>query len=147
MEKKIAAKPTTYRSTDFHSRLEARHALFYDELRIPWAYEPYTFTFNNGWTYTPDFELDVPGSGLLVEVKPVFPTDEYLETMAATVPAITEGRLILAVGGFWKSSPLEVYEVDEEGNTYGMDLTLLLRKRTRSIQRAIEKASRYRFDI
>lgn len=146
MAKKIAAKPTTYRSTDFHSRLEARHAVFYDALRIRWAYEPYTFTFNNGWTYTPDFELDV-GGGLLVEVKPIFPTDEYLETMAATVPALSRGRLILAVGGFWKAALPEVYEVDEEGNTYGLDLPGMLSKRTTTIKRALTEASRYRFDI
>lgn len=46
--------PTLYRGIEFRSRLEAKWAVFFDRLKLPWAYEPFTYYFN-GFQYTPDF--------------------------------------------------------------------------------------------
>ena len=62
---KIKAIPTTYAGTNFRSRLEARWAAYFDELNIPWEYEPFDL---DGWA--PDFAITVLGEQVLVEVKP-----------------------------------------------------------------------------
>jgi hypothetical protein len=53
----IQAKPTQYAGITFRSRLEARWAVFFDALDIPWEYEPERFHLTDGSTYTPDFRL------------------------------------------------------------------------------------------
>lgn len=144
MEKKIAAKPTTYAGVQFHSRLEARHAVFYDTLGVPWKYEPYTFEFNNGWTYTPDFELDLDTPSL-IEVKPVYPNAEYLEILAVVAE---QASIILAVGGFWKKQLPEYFDLPEEHNVEAREL--FRKGRTYPVQtitRATVAACSYRFDI
>lgn len=62
---KIKAIPTTYAGTNFRSRLEARWAAYFDELNIPWEYEPFDL---EGWA--PDFAITVLGEQVLVEIKP-----------------------------------------------------------------------------
>jgi hypothetical protein len=62
---KIKAIPTTYAGTNFRSRLEARWAAYFDELRIPWEYEPFDL---EGWA--PDFAITVLSEQVLVEIKP-----------------------------------------------------------------------------
>lgn len=66
---------TRYHGCHFRSRLEARWAVFFDNLNIPWRYEPqgYTVGFPEGsdpWCarpYLPDFYL--PDTQTWVEVK------------------------------------------------------------------------------
>lgn len=72
----IKAKPTPYNGHHFRSRLEARWAVFYDELGIKWVYEPETFEFPDGTLYLPDFYL--PGIGAYVEIKPAYPTPDEI---------------------------------------------------------------------
>lgn len=80
---------TTYGGTTFRSILEARYAVFFDEIGLYWMYEPFVFNFNN-ISYTPDFvvwgiESNV-GSGprisksefSIIEIKPCPPNNEYL---------------------------------------------------------------------
>lgn len=52
----IAAIPTTYAGVTFRSRTEARWAVFFDQLDIPWDYEPEGYQLKAGW-YAPDFWL------------------------------------------------------------------------------------------
>lgn len=59
------ARPTSYRSVAFRSRLEARWAAFFDAAGWDWCYEPMD-TGAIGWL--PDFRLC---DSLLVEVKPM----------------------------------------------------------------------------
>ena len=59
--------PTTYRGFTFRSRLEARWALFLDELHVPWQYEPDGWDLPDG-PYVPDFWL--PREKLWLEIKP-----------------------------------------------------------------------------
>jgi hypothetical protein len=64
----VEIKPiqTKYNGYNFRSRLEARWAVFFDALKIPYQYELDGFE-NNGEKYLPDFYL--PTSETWVEVK------------------------------------------------------------------------------
>ncbi|HET8661116.1 MAG TPA: hypothetical protein VFM55_19230 [Micromonosporaceae bacterium] len=62
---------THYAGHRFRSRLEARWAVFFDRLGIPWAYEVQGYVLD-GTPYLPDFEVDFgirSGERVLVEVK------------------------------------------------------------------------------
>lgn len=150
-KRQIAAKPTTYRGTTFRSRLEARHAIFYDELRIAWEYEAETFTRRSLGNYTPDFRISVacdyiggPNYKLFVEVKPIYPTPEYVRGLVRWQTLKIPTGIVLAVGGFWKAKVPDFYDPEDEG---GLDLHTLLDRRRKTVERAVLAASRYRFDI
>jgi hypothetical protein len=49
---KLKGTPTLYQGIKFRSRLEARWAAFFDQIRTPWTYEPF-----DGNSYIPDFLL------------------------------------------------------------------------------------------
>lgn len=68
----IAAIETHYAGHRFRSRLEARYAVFFDNLQVKWEYEPEGYLIN-GVPYLPDFWL--PKYSLFVEVKGSEPTD------------------------------------------------------------------------
>lgn len=66
----IRSIDTHYKGIKFRSRLEARWAIFFDSVQIPWQYETegYELTDDDGrWRYLPDFYL--PKSKSWVEVK------------------------------------------------------------------------------
>jgi len=69
------SKETIYNGYRFRSRLEARWAVFFDKLRIPYQYEPEAFVCEDGSQYTPDFFLpnsylrDKDMKGLYLEIK------------------------------------------------------------------------------
>lgn len=48
---------TVYKGYKFRSRLEARWAVFFDEMRFKWEYEPQGFGLSNGEAYLPDFKV------------------------------------------------------------------------------------------
>jgi hypothetical protein len=62
----IGAIETVYKGYNFRSRLEARWAVFFDDLSIKWLYEPEGFEAY-GYKYLPDFYL--PEFKTWVEVK------------------------------------------------------------------------------
>jgi hypothetical protein len=59
---------TFYAGCRFRSRLEARWAVFLDELKIAWEYEPEGFNLGAVGRYLPDFFF--PQVGMYGEVKP-----------------------------------------------------------------------------
>lgn len=63
----IKAIETIYNGYRFRSRLEARWAVFFDELNIKYEYEPEGFMLSDGTRYLPDFYLS--DFGYYVEVK------------------------------------------------------------------------------
>jgi len=63
----VKAIETRYAGCRFRSRLEARWAVFFDRLNIPWEYEPQGYTLSNGRNYLPDFFL--PQCATWIEVK------------------------------------------------------------------------------
>lgn len=62
---------TRYAGCHFRSRLEARWAVFFDALGIPWEYEAEGYVGHSGLAYLPDFHLPTvnSGRGTYVEVK------------------------------------------------------------------------------
>lgn len=58
---------TEYNGYKFRSRLEARWAVFFDEARIEYQYEPEGYVFEDGTRYLPDFYL--PSLKAFVEIK------------------------------------------------------------------------------
>jgi hypothetical protein len=76
----IKAIETRYDGCRFRSRLEARFAVFFNELQIPWEYEPEGFETAAG-PYLPDFRIKIPqvkdyGHHQWFEVKPDNATDD-----------------------------------------------------------------------
>jgi len=142
-------KPTTYKGTQFRSRLEARWAVFFDCLAIDWIYEPMTFTIQpTKWEYTPDFEITCKkGKPILVEVKPAQATGQTLEILAA-VSDIKKYMTILAVGDFYKKQ-LNIQIISEPLHKESpINFFQRLHPTPRNtIQVAIETAAGYRFDI
>jgi len=63
----IKSLPTEYRGVEFRSRLEARWAVYFDEIGIEWFYELEGFALPSG-PYLPDFWL--PQVRMWAEVKP-----------------------------------------------------------------------------
>lgn len=79
----IKAIETVYNGYRFRSRLEARWAVFFDELGIPYEYEKEGYDLGEAGWYLPDFWLPTVGLrsnverlGLWVEIKADKPTDE-----------------------------------------------------------------------
>lgn len=70
---------TEYNGYRFRSRLEARWAVFFDELDLSWDYEPEGFEFEDGTRYLPDFWLPVANSW--IEIKGSTPTWEEVDAI------------------------------------------------------------------
>jgi len=64
----IKAIETAYAGHLFRSRLEARYAVFFNELGVPWVYEPEGYDLGDGLWYLPDFYL--PEIDTFIEIKP-----------------------------------------------------------------------------
>ena len=66
---------TVYRGYRFRSRLEARHAVLFDTLEIPWRYETQDYiVLRSGTRYLPDFWM--PQQDCWIEIKGEAPTDQ-----------------------------------------------------------------------
>lgn len=88
--------PTEYRGWMFRSRLEARYAVFFDELGVRWQYEPDGFSLPSG-LYVPDFYL--PDLAWWVEVKPrPVPDPKRANDLAVELAVATGQAVVLAVG-------------------------------------------------
>lgn len=79
--------PTTYRGTNFRSRLEARWAAFFDLVGWRWTYEPFD---TGGWI--PDFLIQ-GWQPLLVEIGPCVTEDDYRQKAAKAHEAARCGRI------------------------------------------------------
>lgn len=66
-ERLIVALPTYYGGVKFKSALEARWAMYFDEINVAWRYEDEGYALPSG-PYLPDFWL--PVAGMHAEVKP-----------------------------------------------------------------------------
>ena len=85
---------TSFAGRHFRSRLEARWAVVYTHLGIPWTYEPEGFDLA-GVRYLPDFYL--PHLDAYVEIKPVVPT--AIEGERATRLTEATGRRVYVCFG------------------------------------------------
>lgn len=67
----IRSIDTEYKGYKFRSRLEARWAVFFDEIGVNWQYETEGFEDENGTRYMPDFKVERRSYGpTYVEIKP-----------------------------------------------------------------------------
>lgn len=111
------AIPTTYKNTQFRSRLEARWAAYFDLCGRVWEYEPIDLP---GWI--PDFLLRFTNSAgrerrYLVEVKPALSSEALYEFSAkidAALPRDTpgiDGAILVGInpkislGWYWPGKP------------------------------------------
>ena len=69
----VTAIQTEYAGCRFRSRLEARWAVVFDVLGLPWRYESEGFELSNGQRYLPDFFIDGIG---WIEIKPTADLDD-----------------------------------------------------------------------
>lgn len=76
MAVEIKALESIYRGYKFRSRIEARWAVFFDTLGIPYQYEKEGFDLNGTW-YLPDFWL--PEQKCWIEIKGKAPTAQEQE--------------------------------------------------------------------
>jgi hypothetical protein len=70
IERGIRPIETLYRGCRFRSRLEARWAVFFQTIEVPWQYEPEGFVLSTGDWYLPDFLVRLKDRPLWVEIKP-----------------------------------------------------------------------------
>jgi len=83
----IKAIQTQYKGYFFRSRLEARWAVFFDDLGVRYQYEPEGFDLDESGYYLPDFYLPDINGGLWVEIKPVPPNDTEIDKLWALCKA------------------------------------------------------------
>lgn len=82
----LRALPTLYNGVHFRSRMEARWAVFFDQLGLRWEYEPEGFELPSGRWYLPDFWLPDLNGGIYAEIKPTPEGFEPAIEMARAMP-------------------------------------------------------------
>jgi hypothetical protein len=87
---------TRYRGYRFRSRLEARWAVFFDALGVPWEYEREGYDLGEHGYYLPDFWL--PDHAAWFEVKPGWPNDRESAVAQALADRV-ERTVYVAMGG------------------------------------------------
>jgi hypothetical protein len=116
---------TVYHGYRFRSRLEARWAVFFQTLGVPWEYEPEGFVLSTGEWYLPDFRIQLGPGSLWAEVKPRgadaklfvrFITKSAAGTRGTVLHGIPDPK-ILESEGRWaqEGDDFHVYGPDLEG--------------------------------
>lgn len=93
---------TEYKGYRFRSRLEARWAVFLDQLGISWEYEKDGLELSNGQRYLPDFWIPCPmyyspDSGYWLEIKATEPSEN--ERQKCFTLAKDTGHVVLLAYG------------------------------------------------
>jgi len=105
---------TLYNGYRFRSRLEARWAVFFDKLSVPYIYEPEGYELGDGIRYLPDFWL--PTWDRWVEIKPKL--DEQNRRRAVDLLAALSGATgkigLLFAGDVWPART-QILAVDDGG--------------------------------
>ena len=90
----LTAIETVYRGYRFRSRLEARWAVFFQTLGVPWEYEPEGFKLSTGEWYLPDFRVHLADGVLWCEVKPAGVAVELFERFVMALDAKIRGTVL-----------------------------------------------------
>lgn len=112
---KIKAIETNYKGYRMRSRLEARWAIFFDNLNMKWWYEPEGFSFN-GERYLPDFYLPDFDGGTFAEVK--FEATPKEIDLCRQVSNLT-GKIFLICEGVPGPQSLKYFYPDEDWTRQG----------------------------
>lgn len=96
MSYRAKAISTNYGGYRFHSRLEARWAVFFDAVGLPYDYEKEGYILDDCTRYLPDFWL--PSLKMWVEIEPDLELAEYTELdcrhlEAETIQEMRSGKL------------------------------------------------------
>ena len=94
-ERLIVALPTYYGGVKFKSALEARWAMYFDQINVEWRYEDEGYALECG-PYLPDFWL--PVAGMHAEVKPDTGFS-YLEVLRCLQLSCMTGHRIILLDG------------------------------------------------
>lgn len=123
----IKAKPTMYKNIQFRSRLEAKWAIFFDEMGITYQYEPGTYQVPmKGYSikYCPDFallnvktqqEIKRP---LYVEIKGVNRYCEIYENDRKIMESFGSSNSLLVLGSFPPNTSYLFQEPDYLSNFF-----------------------------
>ena len=121
-DKMMQAIETEYRGYKFRSRLEARWAVFFDEIGARWEYEPEGFVLEDGTKYLPDFLLHgVRGRGaakngdIYIEVKGALTQEDLHKVELFSMPIIIFGQIpdaTLRKGQYYNGEPYEYWDFD-----------------------------------
>lgn len=87
---------THYNGYLFRSRLEARWAVFFDNIGWKYEYEPEGFKADDGTVYLPDFYL--PQKGFYAEVKPIIPGWDVYTTFSKPLKYAHNLAILLLIG-------------------------------------------------
>jgi len=104
---------TTYNGVRYRSRLEARWAIFFDQLGVTHAYEYEGFDLHTGY-YLPDFWL--PDMKAWLEIKPYLPPQSEIDKYRALAEDANQ-RVYLSYRGF------ENYGIDDEIRAFWLHVT------------------------
>lgn len=108
---------TVYNGYRFRSRLEARWAVFFDRVGIPYEYESEGFEFKDGTKYLPDFYL--PWFHAYVEIKPKHMDEHSMSIAKSKCEKMFSkpGCIVLLCAGDPVECDMEVYcnESDDDG--------------------------------
>jgi len=169
--KYIKAIPTKYNKVNFKSRLEARWAVFFDQMGYGWKYEPFECKSPCGTvSYLPDFiimlqssiftEIRTPNgdrfkTSWLVEIKPKIPNVQYLKRISKTVRSKMEPLVIICGYPEVKRDPfidkdvldVEIITLGNASEGYASKHSLYLHESNSNMVDASEVAMNYRFDL
>ena len=85
---------TRYAGYLFRSRLEARWAVFFDHLKLDWAYEPEGFQLPSGTYYLPDFRVNLRRGPMWFEIKPGEAESELFDEFITHAPKEFGGAVL-----------------------------------------------------
>jgi len=110
----IQAIETHYNGYRFRSRLEARWAVFFDTLGIPYFYEHQGYTLFGGERYLPDFWI--PHLNLFVEVKGPSPSIDE-QGKAIGLCQGTGSTVMVVTNDCWYTAPMYLYHFNGDTQT------------------------------
>lgn len=113
---------TWYNGHHFRSRLEARWAVFFDVLQIPWQYEAQGYETKYG-KYLPDFIIDLYDGPAIVEVKPYSYNESLESNYSLKLEEVSKGlKMPLYISGGFKPLREISYSGREQSDTEFMEI-------------------------
>lgn len=148
--KQIEPKPTEYRGTLYDSRLEARWAILLDNCPnvLHFRYHPRTYELQNGWKYTPDFEVTCYNNrsrrlSIYFEIKPIKPLLEYVYDQLKFCHQF-QFDLIIVWGSLYGDGTIESTFLSQSADK---PIPVSIDEILADVYPAFKIASSYRFDI